>query len=585
MKKLSISMFALAAIAFSACTSDDVTLSGTENNVVTGGDGYISLAINLPTTPSTRADNDVYDDGLESEYAVYDATLLLFEGSSEDDAVCYETYDLGTTFNLENTDNGNITSRQQLTQKIDSPVSGDLYVMVILNDNGMKEAVGGYIGKNLEDLKTTVVNLGGVEGMTKKGLFMTNAPLINATGVNAASGVVTTLAHIDSSKIYASQSIAEANPATDIYVERGMAKVTLTAENSYTVNLGDGDITVTVDGFTLNQTNNVTYPVRNTLTSNVWWGYASGNASVTSPYRFAGNVIVDANALYRTYWALDPNYDEAPADGQLSIIDPATAEFGGIGNENPQYCLENTFDVDHMIKGETTQAIIMATFDGGDFYIWDGNKSILYDEDGILSLALNMFRENSAVEEALQTYKEEVNFFTEYVTASIVDTEASDDATIAITISPGLIADCFSDDQVPDVFTTGLDEVVAEINEAHTVGYYKGGVNYYSVLIKHFGDDLTPWDLETITAGGNYENSYPDGIWSKDADNNWLGRYGVLRNNWYDITIDAIAGPGSATPPLVTGEDYNEPDDPTETWISFRINILSWAKRTQIVTL
>ncbi len=95
MKKLKISMFALAALALGACTSDDVALNN-ENNVLNGGDGYVSLAINLPTTPSTRAANDVFDDGLASEYAVQDATLLLFGGSSESTAVYYASYNLGT---------------------------------------------------------------------------------------------------------------------------------------------------------------------------------------------------------------------------------------------------------------------------------------------------------------------------------------------------------------------------------------------------------------------------------------------------------------------------------------------------------
>lgn len=69
---------------------------------------------------------------------------------------------------------------------------------------------------------------------------------------------------------------------------------------------------------------------------------------------------------------------------------------------------------------------------------------------------------------------------------------------------------------------------------------------------------------------------YPDGI-SKKAEENWLGRYGVLRNNWYDIEVTGVKGLGSATIPELTGTT----DDELESYIAVRINVLSWAKRTQ----
>ncbi len=582
MKKLSISLIALAALALGACTSDDIALN--ENTVVgEGGDGYISLAINLPTTPSTRA-NDNYDDGLASEYAVNDATLLLFEGTNEDNAVCYATYTLATTFTTQEPSTDNITSRQQITQKIDSPVSGNLYALVILNDNGMESKVGGYIGKSLEALQTTAVNLGGVSGMTTTGLFMANAPLISAPGGTAAptNGTVTTLAPIDANKIYASQAQAEANPATEIYVERGMAKVTMSAENLDDIVLDGQTLTVTVNGFALDQTNNVTYPVRNTHTADAWWGYATGNTNVTSPYRFAGNTPV-ATGLYRTYFATDPNYDAAPAQGEMtSIIDNFPTTLTAADGETPAYCLENTFNVAHQNNDETTRAIVKVTLGGADFYIWDGNRSLLYDKTSILNLAETVFSENPDVEAALALYNQTSDFFTTYVTVSLKETTATDDATVEITISDELTGECFRDGEIPEVFTTGLADVVEALNAAHTIGFYEGGVNYYSVLIKHFGDDLTPWNLETVMTDANSnDNSYPEGIWSATAEQNWLGRYGVLRNNWYDLNITAITGLGSATPPEATGEQ----DDPTEQWISVRINILSWARRTQNVEL
>ena len=65
-----------------------------------------------------------------------------------------------------------------------------------------------------------------------------------------------------------------------------------------------------------------------------------------------------------------------------------------------------------------------------------------------------------------------------------------------------------------------------------TISYYKGGVAYYPVLIKHFGNTETPWTMPT---GGVLE-SYP----GTDAANNWLGRYGVLRNTWYTVNVTGL---------------------------------------------
>ena len=118
--------------------------------------------------------------------------------------------------------------------------------------------------------------------------------------------------------------------------------------------------------------------------------------------------------------------------------------------------------------------------------------------------------------------------------------------------------------------TTWLTDVKAAVG---SVVCYKGGVSYYTVRIKHFGDDLTPWKNGELDVKPG--SVYPDG--TKTAENNWLGRYGVLRNNWYDIEVTGVKGLGSATIPELTGTT----DDELESYIAVRINVLSWAKRTQ----
>ena len=112
--------------------------------------------------------------------------------------------------------------------------------------------------------------------------------------------------------------------------------------------------------------------------------------------------------------------------------------------------------------------------------------------------------------------------------------------------------------------TAGTDPIVG-------IATYKSGESYYIARIKHFGD-LTPWTEGQETYGKN-----------NDANNTkYLGRYGVLRNNWYELTIGSVSGPGTPDVPTIKPE---EPDDESYKYISVSVKILSWAKRSQSVDL
>ncbi len=604
MKKIKFCVLAIAALALGACTNDDVVVTDNATSTILGGDGYVSLAINLPTQNSTRAANDVYDDGLEVEYNVNDATLYLFQGGSESTATLYESYPLTGNWNKYAPADDNITSRESFTQKITRPISGDLYALVVVNGAGITIPTG----STLTSLQNTLTAMDVATIADARGdgnFYMTNAPLWKGTkgGYSAPTGEVTTLAYIDSSKIYDTEAEALANPATEIYVERGVAKVTVDGTNATS---GITGVAVSVDGFCLDLTNLSGYLVRNTTTTNEWWSYASGTLdgiyAGTNQYRFVGDQEVAAD-LYRTYWALDPNYNTnmytsgdsgarvypttvKSLDGTAPTGDALTAANGTTG----AYCLDNTFSVAHQNQDETTRAIVAVTLtvpgadSDGSFYTFEGDKSTLYSKTNICNEVISLFAANgdveAAVKESWQGLESEGNDIYSYYAANL-DTSVggSHDVIVSIAMAKEFDESDFKDGEIPAILTPGTDEfeaVVAAINANHEFSYYAGGVAYYPVLIKHFGDDLTPWDIEGVS-----EESYPAGNWSKTAENNWLGRYGVLRNNWYDITVTAVNNIGSADVPTA----YGEPDDPIESWISVRINILSWAKRTQSVTL
>jgi hypothetical protein len=65
----------------------------------------------------------------------------------------------------------------------------------------------------------------------------------------------------------------------------------------------------------------------------------------------------------------------------------------------------------------------------------------------------------------------------------------------------------------------------------------------------------------------------------------WLGRWGIVRNNWYKLTIDEIKGLGTPVPEDFNGDAGNTPDDNPKPkyYIAAHVHILPWAVRKQSV--
>lgn len=80
MKKTLLFSVALAGLMLGSCSSsDDLNGGGNNSGFNENGDGYVAVAINLPTqNPGTSRANDNFKDGTAEEYEVKDAKLLLF---------------------------------------------------------------------------------------------------------------------------------------------------------------------------------------------------------------------------------------------------------------------------------------------------------------------------------------------------------------------------------------------------------------------------------------------------------------------------------------------------------------------------
>lgn len=573
MKKVKLFSFALAALMLGACSSEDGIDNGGQGTVLPGEKGYISLAINLPTTPSTRA-NDNFDDGLPVEYAVNNATLLIFEGTDEASAKFAGGYDLGTI--TPNTVGGNITSTFKVTKEIKKPVNGDFYALVVVNRGDVlttedQGATWKLNGTELSALTTlSAFNATAQEIAAEKlydttddgnGFFMTNAPLYSVPGgtVQPSNGDLSTLTLINAENVYTTAAEAEANPAASVYVERAVAKVTVNGTNG---NLGNNaGMTYTISGWTFDVTNKKTYLVRNMTDANTWWNY-----NVAGDYRFVGSAAVGPN-LYRTYWGVDPNYSSYIA-GDFNIFAGQTpADLNPVNGNG--YCLENTFDVDNQNQNQTTRVIVAATLNAGStFYILDNDKGKIWSKTEAEDAVKAEYLGNQAVIAALTANLDGADKKITGDDLTVTFDKAAGDLTVTmIEISADKAGD-FKGGEIPDALTPGTEAnnaILAAVNAGKKVSCYANGVAYYPVMIRHFDDNQTPWS--NVEYGGN--------------ENNFLGRYGVLRNNWYEINVTGIKDIGYADVPDV----YGTPDDPMESYISVEINVLSWAKRSQNVEL
>ena len=590
-------LVAASMIAFFAACSDEAVNPGHSGTALSGEKGYVTLSINLPTEQGqgTRvADGESVDfnDGLPAEYEVNDASLLLFKGTSEADATFASAYNLDVTgFANQSPADDNITSKATIVREIVVPEMQDaesIYALVIVNGNGLLTISGNGAAVNGTQLTTTTkfsdfVSMAqtfdnGSAAITDKGFFMSNAPLYSVPGGTVApdGGSVSTLAEIDKEKIYSTQSEAAEKPAANIYVERAVAKVTVTADDKSS-GIANPDIaSYTIEGWTLNVTNKKTYLVRNVSGAD-WWTYYSADATATDKYRFVGSTPVAAG-LYRTYWGIDPNYSAYAADFDVKsgqeIAASALTEANG---STPLYCLENTFDIANMNENQTTAVVVKAKLtlaDGiaetdGSFYVLNDNPSTLYKKEGV---------ENEVKRRLVKWIDENKGSYIESGTIegnkiSVTLSNASTGEGGYLTVTGVKVTDesgiTWKSGMSLTEFNAAIAQNLTDIIGSLAIGYYKEGETYYAIKLKHFGDTQTPWKAD---GGESYEGNGAE---------KWLGRYGVLRNNWYDVTVSGIRNIGYPSVP-----DVNEtPDDPESTYIAVTINILSWAKRTQSVEL
>lgn len=558
---------AVMATALVACSSnDDLASNGHEGNQT--GEAYASFRINLPTTNGTRVAGDpTFDGGDKNEYAVKDAALLLFQKEGSDFKF-KEVVDLGNMepWTASKPGGGGITTTAKLTAKITTAEVGankGYYALIVLNNNEGTDQKIIYPTpeQTYADWSQKASNANATNYLKyDKGFFMANAP-------KYVAGAPETLVEIKN--IYASKQQAENSTATTVYVERGLAKVSLASSSVKHVDIKNGNYAgdkVDIEGWTLDVTNTKTYPVH--VTEGLWadiWKTTVTSDATASMDRFHDTKLTE---FPRVYWGLDPNYstDLATVEACNSEFKMASKDDFKTGEEakKAQYCLENTFDINHMVQGQTTRVLFSAKytpdgFTAGETFYKMGNSSQLWNatkvEAQIKAKAMEVLRETDETKVTV-TLAAPANNLTEAGVHFV--------AAANVTHVGG-----------PALTTDDVDKINAKLgfkkatpkDAAVGLSTYESGVSYYVARVKHF-NELTPWVPGNDTYAGNNAN--------------WLGRYGVLRNNWYELSVSSVSGPGYPDVPKVNPTD---PDDVNDQYINVEVKILDWAKRSQSIGL
>ena len=563
----------IAAMTASCSSNEDLGTAGPGTGTNETGVGYATFTINLPSVSGTRAADAggaQMDEGTANEYAVKSATALIFQKYGSDEGSCkfVESVDLPTAAAdwTDDTTVGITTTKKLVAKLTNVDTKNQYYVLVLLNNNkktgGVKVALP-TVGQSYNEWNSQILTPLVDDLAADNDFYMANAPL-------KGTASPTTLVTINKENIYSSKEKAEAGTsAATVYVERGVAKMSVTDPATKTVIDKATDnptkSTVEFNNWALDITNKKTYAVHNID------GLSTDFSAIWTTPRFIGT-----NS--RVYWGKDPNYNldhlnktdkDAERKKEFNFIN-ATSGINKAFTESA-YCLENTFNLANMYQGQTTRVIFKATYTPKDDA---GNP--LADKDGTFYTIGNMttILNEAALKTAVNTAA------TSVLPGCTVDyTNLKTEGSHVITLAD--IKDSTDKTLVADKDYSGKTgtQIVKEINDklglidgaGHAeamvgINTYAQGVTYYIARVKHFGS-LTPWN-----SGESYG----------DNNDKYLGRYGMLRNNWYELKVGNVYGPGYPGVPPV---DPNQPDDENEKYLSVSVKILSWAKRSDTVDL
>ncbi|MFQ9296460.1 MAG: Mfa1 family fimbria major subunit [Bacteroides fragilis] len=588
----------VAALLAGCAKEDDSPQEGTGGTTTVPAGATGTMNVSLKYAIETRADQE-YDDGEDSESRAQDLTIYFFDddknylGSSYVSDLSQE--DDSKDDNVTSTITVDVPTNIVQTLYESSDKEATMYVVAVLNKGTFTPQItagGSYSTFN------AACQIALADAAKTDNFMMTSSNYIgNINGAEIEMALTPiTKEHVG---FKSDDQATDPTTAVTIAVERVVAKVTVQDTETRPT---DG-ATWTILGWGLNVTNKTFYPVKN-FGGDQFLDLLASKYNTWQPN--TSNKPWNNPTDMRSHWAVDPNYaagqatiTDMPNDfNEFSFSDPSSAEVKGA-----LYCFENTTVETMQQRNATTSAVIVAQFYPKDFkeadkagswikwkdaaYSGDNSyaafvEAVVEDVDGDNQVITKYYKVDTngtttgsdgkkysplSEEDFICTYTTEGK---EEITFGEKDTRIGyKDAELQVTLKDSeMELYTIADGQASEVSNAPVEinEAIAKALTDNPPTVYYNGYCYYVVPIRHFAKS----EVADYT-GGEYQPNH-------------LGRYGIVRNNYYQITINDITQPGEPiTDPTV--DPSIDKDDETNYWINVSIKVLSWKIRTQEVTL
>lgn len=341
---------------------------------------------------------------------------------------------------------------------------------------------------------------------------------------------------LSDANIFDTPEQAKQNPS-EILVDRVSSKVIVKTKTGG-IGVSPAGAKFTFGSWELNTTN------KKTSLYSEYVSYTSSAAAKSGVYRKDNNYYrADFNTPDQITY-MNANYNWLKNGTDAATMSPISRLDGAVA-----YCTENTMEADAQRWGHTTKVVVKGTYtpagltEGASFFSWRGNYY------SVAQLKQEYIKTDKA---ALKT--DLVTFLTAAFPAGTTYGDLPDsDKQLKANIDAALDGTV-----APDA----LDEYSGIKAKYNAVRYYHNAVNYYDALINHDHSNTALMSL---------------------------ARYGVVRNNAYELTINNVAGPGTPWIPDPTDPtdptDPNDPDDEVEANLSIDVKVKSWTYWIQGVDL
>ena len=453
-----------------------------EGNIPGGeldGKAYLSLSLQSHTATS-RAANVEEKPGSSGESKAKAVKVLLFD---EDD-VCLDVADFdGLTVGNSGGESGGTGTPEAVASDAKLVPEKTKKVFVVINPytDGWDLTSETVKGKPWSAINTAIE--AAIANIAANENFMMESAGEGAGIEGALTGVkVHKPTAYTSEVINQAKTDAQSDPAK-ISVDRLSAKVELAVKESFSTK-PDG-ATFAFSGWELSVTNKSVKLYSERITYD--------NATIGAVYRRDKNYLSDEQPDVSNESTMEANMDAA--FNYLKNIDSESEEMPAVAQSKGTslYCLENTMEAKAQQLGFTTKVVVKAQYtpnsltENSSYFSWKGNYYTLEQlkteykntPSGGLKTDLPIFLKK----------------------AKLVAGDA-DQSTI--------------DNFITNLQANGLTAKTGIIGRFCAVRYYHESVCYYDVLIRH-----------------------DQNVTEKMA----LGRYGVVRNNWYHLDLQSVSGP------------------------------------------